>query len=136
MQCFVSHYSLLGLIQFHCHYHFDNGYTISYNKSTTLYYNWIVSHYLNDYDLFFKVQLFKVCFLYDLIFVCFLLEKLIKAYKLVWIAFLNQSAIYIIISSLLFQEEISVIRYIYNIAKPILSQALFKYFLNYFSRRK
>ena len=76
--------SPMGFLRIHRHYHFDNGFTISYNKSTTNYYNWIVSQYLNDSDLFFKVQLFKICFLYDLIFVWFLLEKLIKTNKIIF----------------------------------------------------
>ena len=52
----------MGFLRIPRHYHFDNGFTISYNKSANKYYNWIVSQYLNDSDLFFKVQLFKICF--------------------------------------------------------------------------
>ena len=35
--------SPVGFLRFHRHYHFDNGSTISYNKSANKYYNWIVS---------------------------------------------------------------------------------------------
>ena len=100
--------SPMGFLRIHRHYHFDNGFTISYNKSATLYYNWIVSHYLNDYDLFFKVQLFKIYFFVWLDFCLISFRKINQDLQdNFWIVFLNQSAIYIIISSLLFQEQIS-----------------------------
>ena len=64
--------SPMGFLRIHRHHHFDNGFTIGYNKSANNYYYRIVSHYLNDSDLLFKVQLFKIHFLSDLILVLFL----------------------------------------------------------------
>lgn len=53
----------MGFLRFHRHYHFDNSFTIIYNKSANNYLKWFVSHCLNDSDLLFKVQLFNVHFL-------------------------------------------------------------------------
>ena len=55
--------SPMGFLRFHRHYHFDNSFTIIYNKSANNYLKWFVSHCLNVSDLLFKVQLFNVHFL-------------------------------------------------------------------------
>ena len=66
--------SPVSFLRIHRHYHFDNCFTISYNKSANKYYNWIVSHYLNDSDLFFKELYSKFTFCMNWLLFWFLLE--------------------------------------------------------------
>ena len=53
----------MGFLRFHRHYHFDNSFTIIYNKSANNYLKWFVSHCLNDLIYFskFNYSTFTFC---------------------------------------------------------------------------